>query len=160
MDNTRFRYWITIQIPAEFIPIIRTMLTTPIQPFEGLPSGYLIKLPQCPGVAAYSVILIVPPKLGHKYRPPVLGLVSIPHGFQPPTHLLAFLMKFLPARLPAYNKLPPSTPVTVMRETNKVESIGPASLPLGILSLISAKTDHSASLRCCRREIGMVSPFL
>ena len=131
------------QILNETFPIESLTLTATVQPLAGQSHGLMVKPVERPHIAADTIVLIVPTKLGCQCRPPCLCLLVIPYLSKPVVHLFAFLTKFLPARLTAHNEFALPARSAVMGKPQKVKSVGLAPLSLCVLSFVSAKTDGS-----------------
>ena len=134
------------QILNETFPIESLTLTATVQPLARQSQGLKVKPTERPHIAADTIVLIVPAKLGGQCRPPCLCLLVIPYLSKPVVHLFAFLTKFLPARLTAHNEFTLPARSAEMGKAQKVKGVGLPFLSLRVLAFVSAKTDGSRLL--------------
>ena len=118
-------------------------MTATVQPFSRQSHGHMVKPIERSHVAADTIIVIVSTELGCQCRPPVLCLLAIPYPSEPVVHLLAFLTKFLPARLTAHNEFTLAAGAAEMSKSQKVKGVGLTLLSLGVLAFVPAKANGS-----------------
>lgn len=134
-------------IPVQLFPRKALMLTATVQPLLECSKRHIAELRYHPRIAAYAVVVVMTSQFGHIQRPDITDAHHAAYLTQPAIHLFAGLAEFPGGRFTSQQKSTAPANSAIVCKAQKVKRIGLAALPVGVLSLVSTKTDCSGLFR-------------
>ena len=135
------------QIGTKLFPRKRPALAATIQPLHDRPNRYIAKSHYHSRIAAYAVVIVMPSQFRRQNWPDFFNTLNAANPPKPVVHRFARFAEFLQGRLTAQQERAFTAVSAEMCKAQKVERVGLAALPSGVLTLVPAKTNRSSLFR-------------
>jgi len=147
MYNSRTGQSVVNQIGTKLFPRKRHALAATIQPLHDRSNRYIAKSHYHSRIAAYAVVVVMTSQFRRQNRPDFFDTHNAANLPEPVIHRFARFVEFLAGCLTAQQERAFTAVSAEMCKAQKVERVGLAALPSGVLTLVPAKTNRPGLFR-------------